>query len=135
MMCAESWQDERNLYRRVERGMEMASAKLDEARKTYSSGDPYKSQEQLETCVDIALEAYSMIVESGEDMRKRATRFKKSEIILRGIYRKLEEHEKAVDIVDRGPVERARQTVSKMQDNMLSGMFQGGKLRPVEKLR
>lgn len=135
MLCADSWQDERNLYRRVERGMAAASAKLDEARKTYRSGDPYKSQEQVEMCVDIALEAYDMIVESGEDMRKRSSRFKKSEIALRGIYRKLEEHENAVDIVDRGPVERARKTISKMQDNILNGMFQGGPLPPVEKVQ
>lgn len=135
LLRADSWQEERNFYRRVEKGMEAASAQLDEARKTYREGDPYKAQEQLEACVDIALEAYDMIVESGEDMRKRSGRFKKAEIQLRSIYRKLEDHEKTVDIVDRGPVQRARQTISNMQDNLLNSMFRGGTLPPAEKVQ
>lgn len=134
LLRADGWQSERNLYKRVEKGLEAAEARFDDARKTYREGDPYKAQEQLEQFLDIAMEAYQMIVESGEDMRKRSGRFKKIEIQIRGILRKLEDYEKQVDLLDRGPVERTRTTVGRMQDNLLKSMFQGGVLPPVEKV-
>ncbi len=135
LVCADSWQSERNLHKRVEKGLEVAEAQLDEARKIYRDGDPYKAQDQLEVSLDTAMEAYQMIVDSGEDMRRRAGRFKKIEIQIRGLLRKLEDHEKQVVVLDRGPVERTRQTVSNMQDNLLRSMFQGGTLPPVEKVK
>jgi|GEM_PF-2311856 len=133
--CAEAWRQETNLYRRVERGMETAFLEMEQARKIYREGNPYKSQEHLETSIDTALAAYHEIVESGEDMRKRSRQFKKVEIQLRAIHRNLEDFEKQVEMVDRGPVERARQTISKMQDNLLNSMFQGGVLPSIEKVK
>jgi len=135
MTLADQWQSERNLYKRVEKGLEVADGQLDEARKIYREGDPYKAQEQLKTALDTAMEAYQMIVDSGEDMRRRAGRFKKMEIQVRGIYRKLEDYHMQVDILDRGPVDRTRETLGKMQDNLLKSMFQGGTLPPVEKVK
>jgi tetratricopeptide (TPR) repeat protein len=133
-VCAEDWQGEKNLYKRAEKGLEVAEAQLDAARETYRNGDPYKAQAELEDSLETIMEAYQVIVDSGEDMRKRASRFKKFEIRLRGIYRKMEDHETQAEVLDRGPIERARQTVSKMQDKLLEGMFQGGPLASVEKV-
>ena len=130
-----SWKTERDLHKRVEKGLEVTEQQLDDARKTYRERDPYKAQEELAVALDTAMEAYQMIVDSDEDMRKRAGRFKKIEIQLRGILRKLEDHERQVDVLDRGPVERARKTVSRMQDNLLKSMFSGGTLPPVEKVK
>ncbi len=132
---AGGWQAERNLYKRVEKGLETADAQLDEARKIYREGNPYKAQEQMDVSLDTALEAYQMIVDSGEDMRKRAGRFKKIEIQMRGILRKLEDYNAQVELLDRGPVHRAWQTVSRMQDQLLKSMFQGGTLPPVERVK
>lgn len=132
---ADTWQSERNFYKRVEKGLEVAEAQLDEARKIYREGDPYKAQAQMEQSLDTAMEAYQMIVDSAEDMRKRAGRFKKIEIQLRGILRKLEDFNAQVDLLDRGPVHRAWQTVSIMQDHLLKSMFQGGALPPAERVK
>ena len=134
LLHAESWQAERNLHKRVEKGLEVAESQLDEARQIYRNENPYKAQTHLELSLDTAMEAYQMIVDSGEDMRKRAGRYKKIEIQLRGIYRKLQDHEAQVDILDRGPVERTRQTISNMQDALLESLFQGGTLAPVQKV-
>jgi hypothetical protein len=132
---ADGWQQERNLYKRVERGLETAEAQLDEARKIYREGDPYKAQDQMEVALKTAMEAYQAIVDSGEDMRKRAGRFKKVEIQMRGILRKLEDYNAQVELLDRGPVHRAWQTVSRMQDQLLKSMFEGGPLPPVERVK
>lgn len=132
---AEDWRAERDIRKRVEQGLDAAESQLDKARKIYREGDPYKAQEQLDVSVDTILEAYQMVVDEGEDMRKRAGRYKKVEIQLRGIFRKLEDFERQAEVLDRGPVERARKTVSRMQDALLKSMFQGGKLPPVEKVK
>lgn len=129
------WRDERDIRKRVERGLDVGEEQLDASRKTYRDGDPYKAQEELDQSIDTLLEAYQMIVDEGEDMRKRSGRYKKIEIQLRGIFRKLEDYELQVAVLDRGPVERARQTVSRMQDKLLRSMFQGGPLPPAEKVK
>ncbi|MCW5966007.1 MAG: hypothetical protein KIT83_18360 [Bryobacterales bacterium] len=135
LVRADGWQSERNFYKRVEKGLEVAEQQFDEARKIYRQGDPYEAQAQLEVALDTAMEAYQMIVDSGEDMRRRASRFKKIEIQMRGFLRKLEDYNAQVDLLDRGPVHRTWQTVSLMQDNLLKSMFQGGPLPPVEKVK
>jgi hypothetical protein len=81
------------------------------------------------------LEAYQIVVDEGADMRKRARHYKKIEIELRGIYRKLEDFELQAEVLDRGPIQRAAKTVSRMRDSLLDAMFQGGKLPPVEKVQ
>jgi hypothetical protein len=129
------WRAEKDLRKRVEAGLVVAEEQIDTSRKTYREGDPYKAQEQLEVAVDTALEAYQAIVDEGEDMRKRAGRYKKIEIQLRGLLRKLEDFENQADLLDRGPIQRAKQTTTRMQDSLLKSMFQGGKLPPVEKVK
>ncbi len=129
------WRMEEDTRKRVELGLKVAEEQLDAARKVYRKGDPYEAQAQLEVSLDTMLEAYRMVVEEGEDMRKNARRYKKVEITLRGISRKLEDFERQAEVVDRGPIMRAQQTVSLMRDNLLKSMFQGGKLPPVEKVQ
>lgn len=135
LLRADDWPTERNIYKRVERGLEVAESQLDEARKIYREGDPYKAQEQMERSLDTAMEAYQVIVDSGEDMRKRAGRYKKVEIQMRGILRKLEDYNAQVELLDRGPVHRAWQTIGRMQEQLLKSMFQGGTLPPVERVK
>jgi tetratricopeptide (TPR) repeat protein len=132
---AGDWRAQKDIRKRVEAGLDVAEAQIDASRKIYREGDPYKAQEELEEAVDTALEAYQMIVDEGEDMRKRAGRYKKIEIQLRGLLRKLEDYENQADLVDRGPIQRAKQTATRMQDSLLKSMFQGGKLPPVEKVK
>lgn len=130
----EDWRAERDVRKRVELGLKVAEHQLDEARKVYRSGDPYQAQAGLEESVDTMLEAYQILVDTGDDMRKQARRYKKIEIDLRGILRKLEDFRMQAEVVDRGPIERAAETVSRMRENMLKAMFEGGKLPPVEKV-
>lgn len=129
------WRAEGDIRKRVELGLKVAEDQLDAARRVYRKGDPYEAQAQLEGSLDTMLEAYGTIVDEGEDMRKNARRYKKVEIALRGIFRKLEDFERQAEVVDRGPVMRAQQTVSRMRDNLLKAMFQGGMLPPVEKVQ
>lgn len=128
------WRAERDVRKRAELGLKAAESQLDDARQVYRSGDPYQAQAGLGEAVDTMLEAYQMVVDAGDDMRKQARRYKKVEIGLRGILRKLEDFQMQAEVVDRGPIERAAQTVSRMRDNMLKAMFEGGKLPPVEKV-
>lgn len=129
------WRAERDIHKRVERGLEVAEDQLDAARKVYRKGDPYEAQAKLDEALDTMLEAYRMVVDEGADMRKQARRYKKIEIELRGISRKLEDFELQAEVLDRGPIQRAAKTVSRMRDNLLDAMFQGGKLPPVEKVQ
>lgn len=129
------WRAERDIRKRVEQGLKVAEDQLDSARKVYRKGDPYEAQAKLDEAVDTMLEAYQMVVDEGADMRKEARRYKKVEIGLRGIYRKLEDFERQAEVVDRGPIQRAEKTVSRMRDSLLKAMFQGGNLPPVEKVK
>ena len=129
------WRAEDDIRKRAELGLKVAEDQLESARAVYRKGDPYEAQAQLEESLATMLEVYQMILEEGEDLRKNARRYKKVEITLRGIARRLEDFERQAEVVDRGPIARARQTVSLMRDNLLHAMLQGGKLSPVEKVQ
>lgn len=129
------WRAEGDVRKRAEQGLKVAEEQLETARAIYRKGDPYQAQAQLDESLDTMLAVYRMIVEEGEDLRKNARRYKKVEIAMRGIARRLEDFEKQTEVVDRGPIARARQTVSLMRDNLLHAMLQGGDLPPVEKVQ
>jgi hypothetical protein len=115
---------EPNLERRSERALDNASAAMDAARDSSSSGDSAKAKTALEELRDSVNLAYQSLVESGKSARRNPKFFKRAELKTRELMRRLEGLVQAVDSDDRTFVESVRERVSKVHDDLIKDIMQ-----------
>jgi exonuclease VII small subunit len=113
---------EPNLEKRSDRALDNANVALDAARDSYSRGEYDQSQTQLDevgASVDLA---YQSLQQTGKDPR-RSGKFKQAEMRLRELLRRQEGLRQMVSFSDRDAVEKLRDHVSAIHDNLLDGIM------------
>jgi hypothetical protein len=116
-------QSEPNLEKRSERALDYANTALDAARDDYNSGNYDKSQSELQEVCDSVDLAYQSLSDTGKDPRKDPKFFKRAELRTRELLRRLEGVGQGMSQVDRGTLEKVRQRVSEVHDNLLNGIM------------
>src|SRR5215471_13046289 len=100
----------------------LASLALDAARDSYTRGEYDQSQTQLDeggASVDLAFQS---LQQTGKDPR-RSGKFKQAEMRLRELLRRLEGLRQMVNFSDRDAVDKLRDHVSTIHDNLLDGIM------------
>ena len=113
---------EPNLEKRSDRALDNANVALDAARDAYTRGEYDQSQTQLDevgASVDLAFQS---LQQTGKDPR-RSGKFKQAEMRLRELLRRLEGLRQVVNFSDRDAVDKLRDHVSTIHDNLLDGIM------------
>jgi hypothetical protein len=114
---------EPNPDRRAEIAIDNANAALDRAKSLYEKGEYKDSQtaanevrDSIELCAD-ALKA------TGKDPRKNAKQFKKIEIRIQALVRRVKSFAQSVSIEDRAAVTKVQERLEEINDEIVSGIF------------
>jgi hypothetical protein len=116
-------QSEPNLEKRSERALDYANLVLDAARDDYNSGNYDKSQNELQEVCDSVDLAYQSLSDTGKDPRKDPKFFKRAELRTRELLRRLEGVGQGMSQVDRGTLDKVRERISEVHDNLLNGIM------------
>jgi hypothetical protein len=116
-------QSEPNLERRSERALDNANLALDAARDDYNSGNYDKSQSELREVRDSVELAYQSLSDTGKDPRKDPKFFKRAELRTRELLRRLEGVGQGMSQIDRGTLDKVRERISEVHDNLLNGIM------------
>ena len=119
---------EQNLEKRSVLAMDNAVAALKEARAAYNAGDVGKAAgkaKEIEESVDLA---YAALEKTGKDPRRSPKWFKHAEIQSNELLRSMEALEHDMSLDDRPILEKAKERVQQVHDNLLAGLM-GGKKR------
>ena len=114
---------EPNLERRSERAMEAAGGALDQAREAYQAGDSDRGRaaaEEVGASVDLAQQS---LEQTGKDARRNPKFFKKTEMAVRQLLRRIEALKQNVNFDDQPVVERLRQHVSDVHDELIRNIM------------
>jgi hypothetical protein len=117
---------EQNLEKRSVLAMDNAAAALKEARAAYNVGDTAKTAEkakEIEESVDLA---YTALEKTGKDPRRSPKWFKHAEIQSNELLRSMEALEHDMSLDDRVILEKTKERVQQVHDNLLAGLM-GGK--------
>src|SRR5215472_1121709 len=113
-----SIKNEPNPERRSERAIENADSAFDAARQAYGGGDVDKTRAHLDELRESVDLAYQSLGESGKDPRK-SSKFKHAELKTRELVRRLDGLARAASVEDRVFVEKIRDRVAEVHDNLL----------------
>jgi hypothetical protein len=117
-----SVKSEPNLEKRSELALMNANTALDSARDAYGQGDLDKTQANLDEVRDSVDLAYQALSDTGKDPRKDRF-FKRAELKTRELLRRLEGLDQTMSFADRGIVDKVRDRVSEIHDNLLKGIM------------
>src|SRR5271170_3290647 len=118
-----SVKSEANLEKRSERALDNANVALDAARDDYNSGNYDRSQNELQEVRDSVELAYQSLSDTGKDPRKSPKFFKQAELRTRELLRRIEGLAQGMSQVDRGALEKVRDRISEVHDNLLKGIM------------
>jgi len=116
-------QTEPNLEKRSERALDNANVALNAARDDYNSGNYDRSQNELQEVRDSVELAYQSLSDTGKDPRKSPKFFKQAELRTRELLRRIEGLAQGMSQVDRGALEKVRDRISEVHDNLLKGIM------------
>ncbi len=116
-------QSEPNLEKRSERALDNANMALDAARDDYNSGNYDKTQNDLQEVRDSVELAYQSLSDTGKDPRKDPKFFKRAELRTRELLRRLEGVGQGMSQVDRGTLDKVRERIAEVHDNLLNGIM------------
>ena len=102
--------------------MTYANTALDSARDAYNKGDLDQTETNLHEVLDSVDLAYQALSDTGKDPRKDRF-FKQAELRTRALLRRLEGLGQSMSAADRGIVEKVREEVSEIHDNLLTGIM------------
>lgn len=117
-----SVKSEPNLEKRSELALMNANAALDTARDSYGKGDLDQTQANLDEVLASVDLAYQALSDTGKDPRKDRF-FKRAELKTRELLRRLEGLSQTMSFTDRGIVDKVRDGVSEIHDNLLKGIM------------
>lgn len=113
---------EPNLEKRSDRALDNANLALDAARDAYGRGEFEHSKaalEQVGASVDLA---YESLQQTGKDPRRNG-KFKQAELRIRELLRRLEGFGQSMSFTDRTVLDKIRDRVSMVHDDLLDGIM------------
>jgi hypothetical protein len=113
---------EPNLEKRSDLALTYANTALDSARAAYIKGDLDRTETNLNEVLDSVDLAYQALSDTGKEPRKDRF-FKQAELRTRALLRRLEGLGQTMSAADRGIVEKVRDEVSEIHDNLLTGIM------------
>ena len=114
---------EDNLEKRSDLALKEAETELTSATKAYSSGDLKAFEAHIDTVGDLTQLSLKSLQDSGKRARKSPKYFKRAELKLRGLLRRLDTLEREVSAEDRPPVEKLKSLVSATHEQILSDIM------------
>jgi hypothetical protein len=118
-----SVKSEPNLEKRSELAIANANLALDNAKQAYEAGDPSKTGDALKEVADSVDLAYDSLSQTGKDPRGAPRYFKRAEMSLRLLLRRLEGVAQNFSVTDRPKIEEVRAHVSEVHDNLIEGIM------------
>lgn len=118
---------EPNLERRSALAMDNAVAALKDARAAYNGGDIARTSakaKEIEESVDLA---FASLEQTGKDPRRSPRWFKHAEIRSNELLRSIETLQRDMSIDDRAILEKTKDRVQQVHDQLLSGLMGGKK--------
>ena len=114
---------EPNLEKRSEKAMLNAEAALDSARKAYEGGDMNAVRGALTEIRDSIALTRESLDSSGKNARKSPKYFKKAELALRKLMRRLDSFRLELGVDERAPVEKLLQSAHSTHDHILEAIM------------
>ncbi len=118
---------ERNLERRSRLALEYADRALTSAREAYRKGDLELATERIELVQKSVELAGASLDETGKNPRRRPKWFKRAEISIRELLKKLDAFEREMAAADREMLSKATASIQTVHDNLLFGLMEGKK--------
>ena len=111
--------NEPNLEKRSEKALENANAAVDEARKAYKSSDLVVFEARLREVEESAALSYQSLEDTGKAARRSPKFFKRAEMKMHALAKRLEALGGDVNFEDRVLVEAARKKLSDLEDKIV----------------
>jgi hypothetical protein len=111
--------NEPNLERRSERALEYANTAIDEARKAYKAADLSNFNSRIKEVEESAELSYQSLQDTGKAARRSPKFFKRAEMKMHALGKRLEALGAEVSLEDRVAVEGARKTLSDLEDKIV----------------
>jgi len=118
-----SIKQEPNLERRSDLALDHANEALDAARDAFQANDIAKMQAGLDEVTESVNLSYQSLVDTGKDARRNPKFFKRAELKTRELLRRLDGFRIAVDVDSRAAVDRVRDRVNDVHDNLLKSIM------------
>jgi len=118
---------EPNLEKRSKLAMDNAIAVLHEAREAYLNGDSKEAAAkvgEVEESIDLV---YTSLMQTGKDPRRSPRWFKRAEIETRNLLRSLDSFQHDMSFDDRPMLNKTKERVQKVHDDLLTGLMEGKK--------
>jgi hypothetical protein len=114
---------EPNFERRSELALANANKAIDTAREAYEANDATKMQAALEEIADSVNLSYQSLVDTGKDARRSPKFFKRAELKTGELIRRLDGLRLAVDVESRASLDKVRDRVSEVHDDLLKSIM------------
>jgi hypothetical protein len=114
---------EPNLERRSELALDNANEALDTAREAFNANEAAKVQAALAEVEDSVNLSYQSLLDTGKDARRSPKFFKRAELKTRELVRRLDGLRLLVDVDTRASVEKVRDRVAEVHDNLLKSIM------------
>lgn len=114
---------EPNLERRSERALENGKRAVEDARAAFNAGDFAKMQAALNEVAESVDVSYDALSETGKHPRKSPKYFKKAEMAIGDMLRRLKSLESDASVEDRPMVQKTEQQLHEIRDNLVSGIM------------
>lgn len=111
--------NEPNLEKRSEKALENANIAVDEARKAYKSADLAAFGSRLREVEESAELSYQSLQDTGKAARRSPKFFKRAEMKMHALAKRLEALGVEVSFEDRALVEATRKTLSDLEDKIV----------------
>ena len=118
-----SIQQEPNLERRSQLAMEAANSALDAARTDYQANDLDKTRASLDEVGEAVNLAYTSLKQTGKEARRDPKFFKKTELATRQMLRRIEGMAEGMNFEDRSLVDKLRERVTTIHENLLQDIM------------
>lgn len=114
---------EPNLERRSERAIDNAKHALDAARAAFATGDPAKMKAALDEIAESVEISYAALSDTGKHPRKNPKYFKRAEMSIGELLRRLKSLESDASVDDRPMVEKTELQLHEIRENLVSGIM------------
>jgi len=116
---------EPNLEKRSNLALANAVMALKEAREAYRGGDSQMTMDKISELEESVELGYDSLVKTGKDPRKSPKWFKRAEISTRDLLRSMESFGHDMSFTDRPMLDKARERVQQIHDELLTGLMEG----------
>ncbi len=114
---------EPNLERKSERALDNANHCITEARDAYAAGKAADARKALDEAIGSVELSYEALSATGKQPRKNPKYFKRAELHLREMLRRLTNLENEFDVADRLAVLKAEERFHQVHDDLLNGIM------------